>query len=77
MQQEDQSGDQSGSASRTKMGIYFKDVKGIIHEIIQQVKLAYDEGYVHHMRDHLIHDCRPTCTHMIEVAISTANYTIM
>ena len=48
------------------MGIYFKDVKGILHEMIQQATLAYDQGYVHHMWDHLIHNC--TCTHTIEVA---------
>ena len=37
MQREDQSGDQSRLAFRTKMGIYFKNVKGIIHEMIQQL----------------------------------------
>ena len=42
MQSEDQSGDQGRSAFRTKMGIYFKDVKGIVHEMIQQAKLTYD-----------------------------------
>ena len=61
MQREDQSGDQSRSAFRMKMGIYFVDVKGIIHEMIQQAMLAYDQGYVHHMWDHLIHNC--TCAH--------------
>ena len=65
--------DQSRSAFWTKMGIYFKDVKGIIHEMIQQATLAYDERYVHHMWDHLIHNC--TSTHTIEVVTATANYT--
>ena len=47
------------------MRIYFKDVKGIIHEMIQQAKLAYDQGYIHYMWDHLFHDC--TCTYTIKV----------
>ena len=75
MQREDQSRDQSRLAFRTKMGIHFKVVKGIMHEMIQQAKLAYDQGYVH-MWDHLIHDC--TCTYMIEVVTAAINnyYTI-
>ena len=78
MQQEDQSRDQSRSVFRKKMGIYIKDVNGIIHEMIQQAKLAYDQGYVHHMWDHLIHDF--TCTHDRSRHVVTAaanNYTIM
>ena len=50
------------------MGIYFKDVKKIIHEMIQQAMLGYDQGYVHHMRDLLIHNCM--CTHT-----TAANFT--
>ena len=53
MQWENQIRDQSRSAFRTKMGIYFKDVMGTIHEMIQQAKLAYDQGYVHLMWDDL------------------------
>ena len=76
MQREDQSRDHSRPAFRKKMGIYFKDVNGIIHEMIHQAKLAYDQGNVHHMWDHLIHDC--TCTHTIKVVTAAANnYTIM
>ena len=73
MQLEDQSGNQSRLAFRRKMGIYFTDVKGIIHKMIQQATLAYDQGYVHHMWDHLIHNC--TCTHTIKVVTAAANYT--
>ena len=79
MQREDQSRDESRSVFWKKMGISFKhvkDVNRIIHEMIQQAKfIAYDQGYVHHMWDNLIHDC--TCTHMIEVSTAAANnYTI-